>query len=64
VPALLLHNPHDELVPLAEGKRVRDALLGAPMPTVWPVAETYLDFAWCAGSWMRSKSWRSAARAA
>jgi hypothetical protein len=56
VPALLLHNPHDELVPLAEGKRVRDALLGAPMPTVWPVAETYLGFAWCAGSWMRSKS--------
>ncbi len=45
VPALLLHNPHDELVPLAEGKRVRDALLGAPMPTVWPVAETFQDFA-------------------
>src|SRR4051812_27434842 len=44
VPALLLHNPHDELVPLAEGKRVRDALLGAPMLAVWPVAETCQDF--------------------
>jgi polyhydroxybutyrate depolymerase len=45
VPALLLHNPHDELVPLAEGRRVRDALLGAPMPAVWPVAETLGGFA-------------------
>ena len=45
VPALLLHNPPDELVPLAEGKRVRDALLRAPMPMVWPVAETLQDFA-------------------
>jgi polyhydroxybutyrate depolymerase len=40
VPALLLHNPRDGLVPLAEGERARDALLGAPMPGVWPVAET------------------------
>ena len=40
VPALLLHNPRDGLVPLAEGERARDALLGAPLPGLWPVAET------------------------
>ena len=40
VPAILLHNPRDELVPLAEGARARDRLLGAPMPASWPVAET------------------------
>ena len=48
VPALLLHNPDDELVPLAEGKRVRDALLGAPMPAVWPIAEIWKALLACA----------------
>ena len=45
VPALLLHNPRDELVPLAEGDRARDVLLGAPIATAWPVAEGLHDFA-------------------
>jgi polyhydroxybutyrate depolymerase len=30
VAALLLHNPHDQAVPLSEGKRARDVLLGRP----------------------------------
>jgi polyhydroxybutyrate depolymerase len=45
VPALLLHNPRDELVPLAEGARARDALLGRPMPEARPIAETLQEFA-------------------
>ena len=45
VPALLLHNPHDRLVPLAEGERARDALLGAPMAEALPVAEILAGFA-------------------
>jgi polyhydroxybutyrate depolymerase len=30
VAALLLHNPHDRAVPLSEGERARDVLLGRP----------------------------------
>lgn len=45
VPALLLHNPRDELVPLSEGEKARDTLLGEPMPAAWPVAETLQGFA-------------------
>lgn len=45
VPSLLLHNPRDPLVPLAEGKRARDVLLGAPMQASWPVSETINSFA-------------------
>ncbi|MFO1047578.1 MAG: hypothetical protein U1E52_06735 [Geminicoccaceae bacterium] len=45
VPALLLHNPRDELVPLAEGDRARDVLLGSSIAAAWPVAEDVHDFA-------------------
>jgi polyhydroxybutyrate depolymerase len=44
-PALLLHNPRDGLVPLAEGERARDALLGAPIAAGLPVAEVLGGFA-------------------
>jgi polyhydroxybutyrate depolymerase len=45
MPALLLHNPRDELVPLSEGKKVRDTLLGAPISGARPVAEDLDEFA-------------------
>lgn len=45
VPALLLHNPRDALVPLSQGEEARDALLGAPIDAAWPVAETLRNFA-------------------
>ena len=45
VPSMLLHNPRDRLVPLAEGQRARDVLLGAPMQADWPVSETLGNFA-------------------
>ena len=45
VPSMLLHNPRDRLVPLAEGQRARDVLLGAPMQAGWPVSETLGNFA-------------------
>lgn len=45
VPALLLHNPRDELVPLSEGEKARDTLLGAPLAAAWPIAETFQGFA-------------------
>jgi polyhydroxybutyrate depolymerase len=44
-PALLLHNPRDGLVPLAEGERARDALLGTPIAAGLPVAEVLGGFA-------------------
>jgi polyhydroxybutyrate depolymerase len=37
VAALLLHNPHDRAVPLSEGERARDILLGHPGGTDEPV---------------------------
>ena len=58
VPALLLHNPRDELVPLAEGDRARDALLGSPLAAARPVAEALDDFACLrAGSGRATLSW-------
>jgi polyhydroxybutyrate depolymerase len=39
VAALLLHNPEDRLVPLGEGERARDALLGGPGRAREPVVE-------------------------
>jgi polyhydroxybutyrate depolymerase len=35
VAALLLHNPHDRAVPLSEGERARDVLLGHPGDDEW-----------------------------
>jgi polyhydroxybutyrate depolymerase len=37
VAALLLHNPRDQAVPLSEGERARDALLGRPGASNKPV---------------------------
>lgn len=44
VPGILFHNPRDDLVPIAEGQRARDVLLGAAMAASWPVNETIEDF--------------------
>ena len=35
VAALLLHNPHDKVVPLREGERARDVLLGHSGDDEW-----------------------------
>jgi len=45
VAALLLHNPNDDLVPLAQGEHARDILLGAPLPASWPISEILDNFA-------------------
>lgn len=44
VPGILFHNPQDDLVPIAEGERARDVLLGAAMAASWPVNETIAGF--------------------
>jgi polyhydroxybutyrate depolymerase len=43
VAALLLHNPQDRLVPLNEGERARDVLLGEPGKAREPVVNEDLD---------------------
>jgi polyhydroxybutyrate depolymerase len=43
VAALLLHNPQDRLVPLSEGERARDVLLGEPGRAREPVVRRDLD---------------------
>ena len=44
VPGILFHNPQDNLVPIAEGKRARDVLLGAAMAASQPVNEIIEGF--------------------
>ncbi len=45
VPALLLHNARDDLVPLAQGAHARDVLFGSELAASWPVSETVENFA-------------------
>jgi polyhydroxybutyrate depolymerase len=44
VAALLLHNPQDQAVPLSEGERARDALLGQPGELIEPVRRRFAGF--------------------
>ena len=44
VAALLLHNPRDQAVPLSEGERARDALLGQAGALVEPVRRRFAGF--------------------
>jgi polyhydroxybutyrate depolymerase len=43
-PGILFHNPQDDLVPIAEGQRARDVLLGAAMAASRPVNEIIAGF--------------------
>jgi polyhydroxybutyrate depolymerase len=44
VAALLLHNPRDRAVPVSEGEKARDALLGRPGASVEPVRRRFAGF--------------------
>jgi polyhydroxybutyrate depolymerase len=44
VAALLLHNPRDRAVPLSEGERARDALLGEPGDLLEPLPRRFAGF--------------------
>jgi polyhydroxybutyrate depolymerase len=44
VAALLLHNPRDQAVPLREGERARDVLLGRPGALTEPVRRRFAGF--------------------
>jgi polyhydroxybutyrate depolymerase len=43
-PGILFHNPQDDLVPIAQGQRARDVLLGAAMAASRPVNEIIEGF--------------------